>query len=319
MTRAINIKNTHWFNRTGYLQGVFWIVVVALISSSNDVLMRLTGTRLPSMEISFFRFFFSFMILLPIMLFQGGQAFQTSRPGLHILRGLLGFGAVAFWCAGINMVPLAVVSTLALTVPLFVLPMAIVFLGENVGWQRAAATLSGFFGIAIIVNGTSQTQDAIQSIQSLDKGTLFLVAATILFACSDILNKKMVVKESNLTMLFYFAAGTSLCGAIPAYIVWEMPTVTELCYLFCLGAGGNLILYCLLKAFAATDVSALAPYRYVELFFACLFGLVLFNEIPTMTTLLGALVIIPSTFAIAYYETRHQKMLAMTQTQEASS
>ena len=57
----------------------------------------------------------------------------ASIPGnvkllLHILRGLLGFGAIAFWCAGVSIVPLAVVSTLALTVPLFVLPMAVVFL-----------------------------------------------------------------------------------------------------------------------------------------------------------------------------------------------
>ncbi len=310
-----SVQKTNWFNRLGYMQGVFWIILVAFISSSNDVFMRLTGTRLPSMQITFFRFFFAFLILLPIMLSQGKQAFQTSRPSLHILRGLLGFGAIAFWCAGVSIVPLAVVSTLALTVPLFVLPMAVVFLGEHVKWQRAAATFSGFFGIAIIVNGTTQAQDVFQSIQSLDKGTLFLISATILFALSDILNKKMVIKESNLTMLFYFAVGTSLCGVIPAYMVWETPTLTELFYLVCLGAGGNLILYCLLKAFAATEVSALAPYRYVELFFACFFGWMLFSEIPTVTTLLGALVIVPSTFAIAYYETRQQRILAALEQQ----
>ena len=303
------LKKTGWFNRTGYLQGVFWIILVAFISSSNDVFMRLTGTRLPSMQISFLRFFFAFMTLIPFMVFQGKQSFYTSRPALHVLRGVLGFGAIAFWCAGVSIVPLAVVSTLALTIPLFVLPMAVVFLGEHVKWQRVAATLTGFFGIAIIVNGTGQTQDTFYSVQSLDKGPLFLIAATILFALSDILNKKMVVKESTLTLLFYFAIGTSICGVVPAYMVWHAPTWMELIYLFCLGAGGNLILYCLLKAFAATEVSALAPYRYVELFFACFFGWMLFNEIPTITTLLGALVIIPSNFAIAYYETRQQRSM----------
>jgi S-adenosylmethionine uptake transporter len=307
MSKKLPIRKANWFNRPGYPQGVFWIIMVALISSANDVFMRLTGTRLPSMQISFFRFFFAFLILLPIMIAQGKDSFRTSRMGLHIVRGFLGFGAIAFWCAGVAIVPLAIVSTLALTVPLFVLPMAIVFLGEHVKWQRVAATLFGFLGIAIVVNGTSQTQDALYSIQSFDKGTLFLIAATILFACSDILNKKMVIKESNLTMLFYFALGTTLCGVLPAYAVWQTPTFTEIFYLFCLGGGGNLILYCLLKAFAATEVSALAPYRYVELFFACFFGLILFGEIPSITTILGCLIIIPSTFAIAYYETKNQK------------
>ncbi len=310
-------QNKVWFNQTGYLQGVFWIILVSLISSSNDVLMRFTGTRLPAMEITFFRAFFALISLLPLVLSQGKSVFITTRPKLHCLRGILGFGAIAFWCAGVNIVPLAVVSTLAFTIPLFVLPMAIVFLGEHVGWQRATATLFGFLGIAIIVNGMSQTQNALNSILALDRGTLFLISATLLFALSDILNKKMVSKESNLTMLFYFAVGTSLCGAVPAFMVWQTPTLLELFYLFLLGAGGNLILFCLLKAFAATDVSALAPYRYVELIFACFFGLVLFGEIPSSTTLIGAAVIIPSTFAIAYYETRQQRQKIRAISQEA--
>ncbi|MGI4851217.1 MAG: DMT family transporter [Janthinobacterium lividum] len=323
MVQDIYGQKKLWLNQTGYLQGVFWIVLVSLISSSNDVLMRLTGSRLPAMEITFFRSFFAFLTLLPLVLIQGRAALITTRPKLHCLRGILGFGAIAFWCAGVNIVPLAVVSTLAFTVPIFVLPMAIVFLGEKVSWQRTTATLFGFCGIAIIVNGMgntpsdgSQTQSVISSILTLEKGTLFLISATILFALSDILNKKMVVKESNLTMLFYFAVGTALCGFVPAYMVWEIPTFLELCYLFLLGTGGNLILYCLLKAFAATDVSALAPYRYVELFFACFYGLVLFGEVPSSATLIGAAVIIPSTFAIAYYETRQQRQKIRAVTQE---
>ena len=318
MVQNIYGQKKIWLNQTGYLQGVFWIILVSLISSSNDVLMRLTGSRLPAMEITFFRSFFAFLTLLPLVLSQGSSVLVTTRPKLHCLRGILGFGAIAFWCAGVNNVPLAVVSTLAFTIPIFVLPMAIVFLGEKVGWQRTTATLFGFFGIAIIVNGMSQTQNVFNSILTLEKGTLFLISATILFASSDILNKKMVIKESNLTMLFYFATGTALCGLIPAYLVWQMPTHLELLYLFLLGTGGNLILYCLLKAFAATDVSALAPYRYVELFFACIFGLVLFGEIPSSATLMGAAVIIPSTFAIAYYETRQQRQKIRAVTQESN-
>lgn len=292
-----------WFLKPGYFQGVFWICMVCLTSSLNDVLMRQTGSRLPSMEVAFFRFFFSLLTLMPIMISKGVTAFKTERAGFHTLRAVLGFGAVAFWCTGVAMTPLAIVSTLALTVPIFVLPMAVAFLRENVGWQRTAATLAGFAGIFVIISGTSGTQGLLESFKELNNGTLFLIAAAILFALSDILNKKMVVKESDLTMLFYFAFGTTLCGILPAYYVWTQPTMTELAYLLALGAGGNLILFFLLKAFAATDVSALAPYRYVELFFATAFGFVLYQEVPSFMTLIGAAIIIPSTFAIAYYET----------------
>ncbi len=296
--------SSHWLTRKGYLQGVFWIVLVCFISNLNDILMRLAGTRLPSMQISFFRFFFAVLTLIPFMVIRGKKAFMTAQPGFHLLRAILGFGAVAFWCTGVSKAPLTVVSTIALTVPIFVLPMAYLFLKENVGWQRTMATLACFAGILVIIKGTAGEEALLSSLYHLDNGSVFLIAAAILFALSDILNKKMVHQESPLTMLFYFAAGTSLFGVIPALMVWQAPTSTELFYLFCLGAGGNLILYFLLKAFAATDVSALAPYRYVELIFATFFGYVLFQEIPTEMTLLGAAIIVPSTFAIAYYETR---------------
>ena len=293
-----------WFFRKGYAQGVFWIIMVSLISNVNDILTRLTGQRLDPMEVAFFRFFFSTLILLPIMIRTGKSAFVTKRPGMHVLRVLLGFGAVACWCYGMSKSPLAVASTVAQTVPLFVLPMAAFFLKEHVGWQRTLATVAGFVGIIFVLIPTEATS-ALGELNTQQVGVVFLLGAAVLFAISDILNKVMI-NESSYTMLFYFALGTTITGIIPVYMVWQTPYPSELMYLFALGAGANLILYCLLKAFAATDVSALAPYRYVEMLSAGIFGFILFQEIPTIYTLIAASIIVPSTLAIAYYET-HQR------------
>ena len=305
-----------WFHSKGYAQGVFWIICVSLISNGNDILMRLLGERLPSMEIAFFRFSLAAFMLFPIMLYKGLTSFKTSRPVLHILRGILGFGAVAYWCYGVGKAPLAVVSTIALTVPLFVLPMASIFLREKVGWQRTLATLTGFGGILFILYPDISQLDRV-STDILGSGVLALIAASILFAVSDILNKFMVAKESQLTLLFYFALVTSMAGVWPAYKVWVTPIGHEVGLLFALAMGGNLILYCLLKAFSAVDVSALAPYRYVELIFASLFGFLLFKEIPGFYGFMGAAIIVPSTFAIAYYETRKSKKKTQAETPQA--
>ncbi len=293
----------NWFHSPGYAQGVFWIMLVSLLSNMNDILMRLLGSRLDGMEIAFFRFFFAAIVLLPIMLYQGKSAFKTALPGLHVLRALLGFGAVSCWCYGVTMAPLSVVATLALTVPIFVLPMAYLLLGEPVGWARTTATLAGFIGILVIVIPQDGGEQVLWQ-SSFNAGAMILIMAAILFAISDILNKKMVKHESVLAMLFYFAFGTSLAGAIPAWQVWQTPNLQEFMFLFLLGMGGNLILFCLLKAFAATQVSALAPYRYLELIFATVFGYLLFGEIPGSYVIIGAAIIIPSTLMIALYETK---------------
>ncbi len=290
-----------WFFRKGYLQGVFWITLVALTSNLNDILMR-EASRLPAQEVTFFRYFFAVITLLPFMLMKAKTAFKTERPGLHAIRSLLLFGAIFSWAAAVKLVPLAVMSTFALTVPIFVLPMASVFLKEKVGWQRTLATLVGFAGIFTVVYGTSEDTNFIQSLLTLNNGTWYLMFAALLFAMSDIVNKKYVSKESNLSMLFYIALGTAIFAFIPAKMVWTLPTTQEFIILFILGAGGNLILFFLLKAFSATDVSALAPYRYTELFFAGIFGYIVYREIPTVWTFMGAGIIIVATASIAYYE-----------------
>lgn len=295
------LKLWGWVNKRGYVQGVFWAIMVCFISSMNDVFTRLAGTRLDSLEVAFFRLFFMTLTLLPVMLYFSRGAFKTTRPGFHAARAILGYGAIAAWCAGVAVTPLVIACTIAQTVPLFVLPMAFVVLREKIGWQRTLATLTGFVGIMIVLQPNADASEF--SFVNLNIGALWLLGSAVLFAASDILNKIMVSRESDLTMLFYFAAGTTCIGLIPAYMVWQDPTLKEVLWLLCLGGGANLILYCLLKAFAATEISALQPYRYVELFFASGFGFVLFGELISFTTLIGAAIIISSTLTIAYYET----------------
>lgn len=295
------------FRQQGYFQGVFWIVLVAFTSNANDILMRMLGTGLPAMEVAFFRFFFATLTLLPIMLIKGPSSFYTKRPMLHGLRAVLLFGAIACWVTGLSMVHLMVASTMALTTNLFVLPMAYVFLGERVGWQRTIATLLGFSGIFIVLYESSTNQGMFVDLIQSGNGALYLLGATMMFALSDIVNKRFVSSESTLSMMFYIALGTSLIGFIPAYMVWVTPSLHQLGLLFLLGIGGNLILLFLLKAFAATDVSALSPYRYTELFSAGILGYLIFSETPSSWTLLAAAIIIPSTFWIAHYETRKSK------------
>lgn len=318
-------KSWTWLNSRGYLQGVLWALMVCFISSLNDVFIRLAGDRLDSLQVAFLRFLFSVLTLIPVMLYKNPTTFRTTRLGFHSVRSILLYGAVACWCTGVTLVPLTIVSTLAMTVPLFVLPMAFVFLKEKVGWQRILATLTGFVGILITIqelgdtfigfslaqldfsNLSTITSSFKSTFAHINFGALWLLAAAIMFAASDILNKKVVSKEHDMTIMFYIGLGTTLIGFIPAMWVWAAPTITEIFYLLCLGAGANLILYCLLKAFAATEISALQPYRYVELVFAGLFGYLLFSEVPGLMTLVGAALIIPSTLTIAYYETKVMK------------
>ena len=292
-----------WFNSKGYVQGIFWMLVVCFISNSNDILIKHVGSRLSGAEVAFFRFFFSTLVLLPFMAIQGKAAFVTRYPGAQCIRALLLMLAMAPWCYGVAALPLTLATTLAFTTPFFVLPLAKTFLKEHVGWQRWIATLFGFLGIVVALHPTGDTFNPV---------ALALVVSTFMFAILDIINKKLLTEdETLLPMLFYSALGTAVLGFVPAVLTWQTPTFQELFFLFLLGGGGSLILFCLLKAYAATEVSALQPFKYFELILSAIFGLVIFQEFPTVSTLLGAAIIVPSTFYIAIYETRQQSKRAI--------
>lgn len=287
-----------WFNSKGYLQGIFWMLVVCFISNFNDIFTKHLGT-LSGAEVAFFRFFFSTLVLLPFMAAKGKAAFVTRYPGAQCIRALLLILALTPWCYGVAALPLTLATTLSFTVPFFVLPLAKLFLKEQVGWQRWFATLVGFMGIVVAVHPTEG---------SFNPMVLALVLSSIMFATLDIINKKLLTEdETLLSMLFYSALGTAVLGFIPALLTWQTPTLQELFFLFLLGAGGSAILFCLLKAYRATDVSALQPFKYVELVLSGLFGFIIFQEFPTTSTLLGAAIIIPSTFYITIFETRQQR------------
>lgn len=290
-----------------YVIGVGWFILSLVISVTNDVFQKYLGDNLHAYQIVFMRFFFGCITLLPFMFYFGGKSFYTSRIGLHVVRGALLFAGIALWCYGLVIAPITVATTLNFTIPLFILILAIPFLGERVGFSRWAATIVGFLGVIFVLEPTKL---------DFNPYTALLLLSAFLFATLDVINKKYVVKETMLAMLFYTALFTMLIGALPAYYHWQPMTSVQLGVLALLGCGANLILYCLLKGFSAVDASALAPFRYIELLFSAACGFLIFGEVPTQGTLIGAAIIIPSTFFVVYYETRKSRRNA-TNSEEA--
>ncbi|MBW8309834.1 MAG: DMT family transporter [Candidatus Paracaedibacteraceae bacterium] len=286
-----------WFFRKGYPQGAFWATMICVVSVTNDVLMRFLGERLHSAEIIFFRFLFSMITVIPLMLSHGTSVFKTSRPMLHVFRAILGVGGIGACCYAVNAMPLNENTSIMFSQPLFFLPLAVFLLRERVDAPRWIATLIGFVGLMVVL------QPGLDTFRWV---ALVPVAAALQFALLDILAKKMVATESTYNMLFYFAFGTTICAFIPALFFWQTPTLSEVGLLILLGIGANLIQVCLIRAFTATDASALMPFRYVEFIFTSLVGFMLFSEVPTSITLIGVILIIAGTAYLSYYESRRK-------------
>lgn len=309
-----NIKK--WVNGKGLSQGIFWIVCASFFSNLGDTSIRLVGSNLPAMQIAFFRFFFGTLILFPLLLYKGRSSFVIKNKSWHSLRIIIGFGAIACWIYGASQTSLPSITTISFACPILVLPLAYLFLGEKSGWKRQLAVGIGFIGVVIIAYFEKSALTKTSEILFFHPGVVFLFLGAVFFAISDVLNKKMLATENLFSLLFYFCLGTTIISFIPALMVWKHVSYAELCYLFIIGAGGASILYCILKAAAATAISSLAPYKYVELLISIIIGYLLFNEVIEIPTIIGAGLIIPSALLIAYHELNTEKRSALKKSME---
>lgn len=289
-----------WQDRSSFTRGVIFFMLMTVVSCSNDVIVKSIGQRLPAAEVIFFRFFFSWAVLLPCLLKCGIRILRTAHPFNNVVRGA--FGAVSFYLYTYSLVALKIVEvvTILWTIPLFTLVFAFFILRERVTLQRWIATLIGFVGLLAISLFGSDC--------SLDLKLIYIIpiASSMLFAAQDVMIKGIVAEENRITMLLYFATVCTALTFVPALCVWETPTPRETVLLVLSGVFANLIQYFLFKAFEATDLSALAPFRYMEFLFSALFGFIFFAEIPGMNVIIGAIVLIPSTLYLSYTESRQK-------------
>jgi S-adenosylmethionine uptake transporter len=281
-------------NNNKYLTGISWFILSLIVSVINDSISKYAGLRLPSIEITFFRFLFGTIILAPLILYYGMSSIRPKNFPVQIARGAILFAGMSSWAYGLTIAPIALATVISFTIPLFVLVLASFFLQENITWKKWIATIFGFLGIVVIIEPQN----------NFDINLFWFLFAAALFASLDIVNKKFVLQETMLTMLFYSAIVTTILTIIPTIYVWETPTIQELFMLFFLGIGANFILFCLLKSFSSVDASDVAPYRYLELLFSLIIGAIFFEEFPNANVWFGAVIIIPSTLFIAWSSSR---------------
>ncbi|MDR1057028.1 MAG: DMT family transporter [Coxiellaceae bacterium] len=298
-----------WINSPGHFQGIFWTICASFFSNLCDTSIKLVSNDIPPMQITFFRLFFGTLILLPILLSKGKNTFYIKNKRDHFIRIVIGFGAITCWVFGASQTSLPSITTISFACPLFVLPLAYIFLGEKSDWRRMLSVGAGFLGVIIIAFCENNGRSDVSGTFSLHSGVLLLLCAAILFAFSDIMNKKMISSESLISLLFYFYSGTALVASIPALLVWHSVGYLDLFCLLFLGTGGVSVLFCILKVAAATEISSIAPYKYLELIISIVVGYLLFNEIIKVSTIIGACLIVPSAFLIAYHEISKEKKL----------
>jgi len=271
-------------------RGALWMIAAAVLFAFNAAVVKQLGaTGIDSFQTVFVRSVAGLVLPLPFMLWQGASLRTLNLP-VQILQGAVGAVALISHFYAWTRLPLTDVTALLFTQALFVLVLAVILLGKIVRWRRWLATIFGFVGALLMVRPGFSNANADAS---------FALFAAFCIALQVILIAGLPKGEKQLTMLFYLGAIGVVLTVGPGIYYWKAPSESQAILLACNGVLGVSNQACVFRAFRVGEATYIAPFDYSKLIVASLLGLLWFGEIPALTAIIGALIIVFSTLYIS--------------------
>ena len=255
--------------------------------------VRHVSAELPPFVIAFFRNLFGLLFLLPILVAGRFSQLRTQRFGLHALRGLINIAAMLMFFTAVSITPLAKVTALSFTAPVFAAAMAGVFLGERFRLHRWSAILAGFIGMLIVLR---------PGLAVIEPGAFLALAAAALWAMAMIVIKILSRTDSSVTIVAWMGIFLCLYSIGPALWVWQWPSPHAWGWLLFIGLTGSVAQVSISQSLKEADTSVVMPFDFLKLIWTALLAAWFFGEIPDKFTFIGAGVIFSSSLYIARRE-----------------
>ena len=277
------------------LRAGFYMVITTACFVGGDTCIKLIGTTLNIGEIiclvGLFSTFFLFLICAQQGVLNSAAMILTRMVLWRSLLDVL--GSFMFVSALMHM-PLANLSSVMQSVPLVVVVVAVIFLGEKAGLARIAAVVTGFAGVLLIVK---------PSLQTISIYEFLAMGAVVVVALRDLVTKRIPSHVPLLIIALAHAIFVSLSGFGFGLVqgfrdieAWQLASL----------AGAGLFVTCGYFFIVATvrlgELSATAPFRYTEVVFAIIAGTLVFNEFPDLLSYVGMALVIAAGLYAAHSE-----------------
>lgn len=276
------------------VRGALWILLASVLFIVMATLVKHLGAYFDIFQIAFFRALFGLTAILPFVLRRGVRGLRTGRPGMQLLRGCSGTAAMFCGYYAFTQLPLADAISISYARTLFIIPLAVIFLGEVVRRRRWTATAIGFVGVLVMLRPGA----------GIETATLIAVMGALLAAASMTAIKLVSKTDSADVTVFYFGIISTPLTLLPALYVWRAPEPLELVLLIASGAVAASAQYCMIRGYRIGEATAVVPFDYARLLIGTVVGIVIFAELPDAWTLVGAGIIVVSTLYIALREAR---------------
>lgn len=280
------------------LLGIGFLCLAMVLFSMLDASAKYLGQVLPVQQIVFIRYLGGSIVAAALFnRWTDGSRWVTKRPWLQVGRALCLAGSTACNFTGVRYLTLAESVTVGFAAPLLIAALAGPLLGERIDARRWAAVVVGFVGV-VIVAAPDPTQFNIHILWPVG-GMVFYAFYTLttrVLARSDIATPGAMVVFSNVIAVIVFAPFFTQGWVAP-------PSALTVVILACLGVLGTVGHLFATRAYAMAPAPIIAPFSYSQLLWMALIGYVVFHDVPTVNTGIGAGLVVLSGLYLLYRET----------------
>lgn len=276
------------------LRGILSMLVAGLFLVTNDAILKWLVPQYPPGEILFIQATMIAGLVSLWMRIRGEPLFASPNWRPHLYRGILyAIGSYAFVYA-LKYMPLAEVVAITFAGPLFMTLFGRIFLKEAVGLHRIFAVIVGFIGVLIIIRPGS----------SVMHWAVFLpLIVALADAFRDMVTRTMTEGESSRRIILTTAIILALSGAVTGpWGGWNPLRQTDLIWYGLSACSFVIAHFFMIEAFRHAQIVVVAPFKYVQLVWSILAGLMFWGEMPEPVVFLGIAVIASSGIYIVWRE-----------------
>ena len=262
------------------------------------VAVRELSANLGVFQILFLRSCVSLTIMLPILAARGHGLLHTGRIGTHFARNGVNFVAQAAWAYGVAMLPLAAVTALEFSTPLWVALLAALFLGERLSRHRVIAVVSGFVGVLVILR---------PGVEAVQLAALVVLSSALFFATSNVIAKSLTRTEATLTIVIWMQIMQLPIGFLACIWSWTDPSWSDAPWLLVIGCTGISAHYAMARAFSLVDATVAMPIDFLRLPLAAMVAWAIYSEALNIFVFLGAALMFAGNFYSVWQERRPRR------------
>lgn len=268
--------------RSSTLSGILFMLAAITIFSLVNVFSKMIVATYPPAQLFFIRGFAAIATLTPFLARENFAAVRNvPRPGLQVLRMSLSVADGMLFFTAIKYIPLADATTCYLAAPIFVTAFSAIFLREQVGWRRWTAVVVGFVGVVIALRPTGATISwpALIALTGCLCQSIFMIVT------------RYVRGTSNIFLATTQVVGSFVFGGIVSAFLFVPLTWLLIGLLLISGMVNVAAVLCLNRSLILAPASVVAPFQYTMIVWAIVLGFLVFGDVPSPNTMIGAVIV----------------------------